>query len=449
MGAFSRCRGASRGNCERTFWAAIAALALLTAAPALVYAAPQSVHPVQKVSAAATDPLAEFFDQSAIQDIRLEMKQDDWETLRATYLANTYYPADMYWKDQVVPIVGIRSHGHGSRNGAKPALRIDFNRYVDQTFLNVKSIVLANAVQDPSMMRQRLSMLMFGRMGVPAPRVVHARLFVNGEYIGLYEAIESVDKKLLARVFTKPDGKPDKEGYLFEYNWADGYTWWYFGPELEIYAGLFSPETHEDAAPADLYGPLEEMFRTLNEAPDADFEQAISEYLDLEAFVRYLAVERFLADIDGFLGFWGPNNFHLYRFEGVNRSALIAWDKDSAIQDRHEDLLTRVADNVLARRVLGIPRYYQQYFETLKACADLSMERSTPESTVGWFEEEMQREITQFLPSAHADMNKPYTTERVDGELEGMPRFARERGPFVANEVRKALAELAEGLIRR
>ena len=37
--------------------------------------------------------------------------------------------------------------------------------------------------------------------------------------------------------------------------------------------------------------------------------------IDLGGFMRYIAVENFLAEQDGLLGNWGVNNFYLYRFQ--------------------------------------------------------------------------------------------------------------------------------------
>ena len=74
------------------------ALAVLSAAP--------------KVALTSDD----FFDQSTLHDIRLIMKEADWAALQAAYLEDTYYRADMQWRDQTVPIVGVRSRGSGSRN---------------------------------------------------------------------------------------------------------------------------------------------------------------------------------------------------------------------------------------------------------------------------------------------------------------------------------------------
>ena len=384
----------------------------------------------------------DLFDQSTVHDLRLIMRAEDWATLKATYLEDTYYRADMQWRGQVVPIVGVRSRGSGSRNSYKPGLKIDFARYLDQKFVGLKSIVLANAIQDPSMLRQRVSMLMFERMGVPAPRVTHVRVFVNDAYLGLYMLIEPIDKTFLARVFgTDTAGKTESGGYLYEYAWKDAYQWDYLGSDLQIYAELFEPKTRETDAPSLLYAPLDDLFRTLNEAKDSDFEAAVGEFLDLRTFVRYLAVENFIAERDGFLGYWGPNNFYAYRFQGRKLMQLLPWDKDLAFWATDYDIFQGVEENVLARRVLAIPALRRTYLETLLACAGVAMAPVSPDSPAGWLEAEVQKEVAQIHSSALEDTEKPYTSERFDDELEKLLVFTRTRGPFVVREAQKALAE--------
>src|SRR5436190_15503829 len=75
----------------------------------------------------------DFFDDSFVHELRLDVKISDWNLLRQNYLDNTYYPATFHWvfkgKDIVIPDVGIRSRGHGSRSPIKPNLRVDLNRY--------------------------------------------------------------------------------------------------------------------------------------------------------------------------------------------------------------------------------------------------------------------------------------------------------------------------------
>jgi hypothetical protein len=393
----------------------------------------------------------ELFDPSVLNDIQLSMKQSDWETLQENFLADTYYPADMKWRDVVVPQVGIRSRGSGSRNKSKPGLKVDFGRYLDdQTAFGMKSLVLANAIQDPSMIGQRIGLGMFARMGMPAPRVVHVRVFVNRDYIGLYELMEPIDKTFLARVFGEDaNGKTENGGYLYEYQWKDQYAWDYLGPELRIYKELFEAKTHESDAPAVLYGPLEDMFQTINEASDSQFEREVGELLDLQQFVRHIAVENFVAEHDGFLGFWGPNNFYLYRFQGRKLAQLLPWDKDLVFWARDLDIFQGVNDNVLAKRALAVPSLYRLYLETLLECAARAEERESPDSKTGWFEAEVQRTLGQIRDAAHADTNKRFSTERFEDEIEKVQRFARERAGFVAHEARYALEHLREGLARQ
>src|SRR5512147_353258 len=72
---------------------------------------------------------AALFDDRQLQEIRLVMNPRDWADLKASYQLNTYYPAHLLWRGQVVRNVGIRSRGTGSRSGTKPGLRVDFNRF--------------------------------------------------------------------------------------------------------------------------------------------------------------------------------------------------------------------------------------------------------------------------------------------------------------------------------
>lgn len=154
-----------------------------------------------------------FFDDGALQEIRLAINSRDWETLKSNYLDNTYYPTDFRWRDQVVRNVGIRSRGIGSRSGIKPGLRIDFDRYTsNEKFLGLKSFVLRNNTQDASNMHERISMLLFKRLNLPAPREAHTRLYVNDAYAGLFTIVESIDKSFLNRTFG------EDTGYLYKYD---------------------------------------------------------------------------------------------------------------------------------------------------------------------------------------------------------------------------------------
>jgi spore coat protein CotH len=395
------------------------------------------------------DAAGPFYDGTALHDVLITMKPDDWETLKANYLLDTYYPADFQWRHVKIPVVGIRSRGAGSRSANKPSLRLDFNRYrEDQKFLGVSAMVFANAVQDPAMLNRRLSMSVFAAMELPAPRVVHARLFVNGEYVGLYEVVEAIEKAFLRRAFgwDSTGRKRRDEGFLFEYKWEEGYDWSYFGFDLERYARLFEPKTHELEAPSVLYSPIDAMMRTINEVRDSDFEAEVGEYLYLAVFIRHLAVERFISDIDGFLGDWGPNNFYLYRFEGRTLSAVIPWDKDSTFYDLNDDIYHGFERSVLGRRILSLPALRRAYLESLIDCAATVAQPDAPNSPVSWLEAELLRQRAQILEAAQADGNKPYPNERVEEAHQELLEFVRNRSAYVIDLARREIERLAQGM---
>src|SRR5262249_22685852 len=151
-------------------------------------------------------PADPSFDDSVLHTISLTVNSRDWEMLKVNK-DDTYYPADFRWGTQVVRNIGIRSRGTASRSSVKPGLRLDFNRYTtDQTFLGLKSVVLRNNVMEPAMINERLTMLLYGRLGVPVSREAPAKLFVNGEYAGLYTIVESVDKNFLKNWYGENDG---------------------------------------------------------------------------------------------------------------------------------------------------------------------------------------------------------------------------------------------------
>jgi spore coat protein CotH len=420
-----------------------AALVTLLALPATALA--ETPHRAAKKAAASALPSDAFFDPTAVQDIRLVMKADDWATLRARFMSDDYYPADFQWNGQTVATVGIRSRGHGSRNPFKPGIKIEFEHYItDQKFLGMRSLALLNGVQDPSMVRQRLGMAVFDKMGEAAPRTVHARVFVNGEYVGLYQSMEAVDKNFLTRTMgLKDDGEPDKDGYLYQYLGRSGFEFEYPGDDYSAYAAMFDAQTHEHGAPADLWGPMADTFKALNTADDASFEREVGKYVDLPKFARFLAVETCTADIDGILGDWGIDNFYYYRHAAESKAQFIPWDKDTAFYAWDGDIFRRVGDNVLAKRVLSVPSYYQSYLNTLIACGQALQAPESADSTVGWLESELRRERAQITPAAYADPNKRFDNDRFNDELDKLTTFAQKRGGFVIAEALKALEKLS------
>ena len=373
----------------------------------------------------------ELFNPDVLQRIELWLHESDWEKLKASFRENTYYPADVVWNGQTVRNVGIRSRGLGSRSATKPGLRVDFDRYSSgQQFLGLKSFVLDNLTQDSSGIKETVAMRFFTRLGIPAPRETHTRLFINGRYAGLYALVESVDKTMMGRIFGSIGDNVQNDGYLFEYNYVLGSPWRfnYEGSALTPYKARFDIKTNESHAESLIWGPIEQLVRLVNETPVAAFEQTVGPQLDLSAFVRYIAAQNFIAQNDAFNGYDGMNNFYFYRLENSTTHTFIAWDEDNAFLSPDFGITTRLDENVLTRKTLELANFRSQYFGVLSEAAA---------SAAGWMRQEMQRQFDLINQAMLEDTQKPYSNSDYAAERDRLLAFPDARITFVRCEVSK------------
>jgi spore coat protein CotH len=382
-------------------------------------------------------PSDALFDSNAVKRIDLRVNTADWEKLKANFQTNEYYPADVVFEGQTVRNAGIRSRGLGSRSATKPGLRVDFNRYADdQTFLGLSAFVLDNLTQDPSTVHETVAMKLFAKVGIPAPREAHVRLYVNNEYAGLYAAVEEINKQFLARIFGAIGDDIQNDGGLFEFNYLDPWTFTYLGPDLEAYKARFDPQTEENKPDEEKYRPIETIVRLANELPPDQFEPVLGERLDLPAFMRYVAAQNFIAQNDGFLGYAGMNNFYFYRMENTVKHVFIAWDEDNAFAFPDFDIRFRHDENVLMRKAMQAPALNAEYFAGLRAVMAAADEVTGPDQ-LSWFEYEIRRQTDLVSDAIRDDPAKPYTFDEFQNARVAMILFARQRSRFVSEALRQ------------
>lgn len=380
---------------------------------------------------AAAQTTDDFFNPEVLQRVELWLHSSDWSKLKATFRENTYYPADMTWNGITVRGTGIRSRGLGSRSATKPGLEVDIDHFAtDQTFLGLKSFVLDNLTQDRSGVKETVAMRFFTRLGIHAPRETHVRLFVNGEFAGLYGLVESIDKTMMGRLFGSIGDNVLNDGYLFRYNYILGNPWRFTheGTALDPYKARFDIRTNESHADSRIWGPIEELVRLVNNTASADFEATIGPRLDLGAFIRYLAGQNFIAENDGFVGYDGMNNFSFYRLEDSTSHVFIAWDEDVAFLQPDFGLTTRIEENVLVRKTMEVSQYRTQYFDVL-------LEAATEAN--GWMHQEMQRQLDMIADAMQSDTKKPYSNSEHAAARDTMLAFPAARITYVRCEVAK------------
>jgi spore coat protein CotH len=380
-------------------------------------------------------PSDALFNSHELQRVDLRVHSTDWEKLKQSFQENTYYPADLVFNGQTVRNAGIRSRGLGSRSGTKPGLRVDFDRYAtDQTFLGLKSFVLDNLTQDPSTVKETVTMKLFARLGIPAPREAHVRLYVNDQYAGLYAAVESIDKRFLARIFGIVAEDTQNDGYLFEFNYVDPWQFSYLGADLEQYKLRFDAKTKENKSDQEKLGPIEELVRLANDLPAEQYMPTLDERLDLRAFMRYVAGQSFIAQNDGFLGYAGMNNFYFYRLERSQQHVFIAWDEDNGFWESNFPVTMRQDDNVLMRKAMQVPELRDTFYQALSDAAASADEQTGPDN-LSWLEYEMRRQMDLVAQALRDDENKPYSVVDHESARGAMLEFARNRSRVVREQM--------------
>ncbi len=218
------------------------------------------------------------------------------------------------------------------------SLKLDFDRYEDSFRLNgLKKLNLHAMAADPSKLRERLGYSLFRDMDVVAPRSVHARVYINGEYHGLFAAVEQVDGRFTANRFPT-----DGDGNLYKQLWpTEGTT---------AAAAEDALKTNDDPDTLDVSDFL--AFKdAIAASTEVDFATTMAPYLDFDYLARYIVVDRAITNSDGIMAFyygagWGPYNQNYYWYDaGGGRFTLIPWDFDKAFWYPEPNFWTENAAN--------------------------------------------------------------------------------------------------------
>lgn len=176
-----------------------------------------------EVSGSGSVPMAyetALFDTDEPMRIDIQMAQEEWEKMLGNAIAEEYYACDVLINDQKLSNVGVRPKGNTSLSSivSNPdsdrfSLKLEFDHYVEgQTCLGLDKLVLNNNYADPTNMKEALVYDMYQYLGADASLYNYAEISLNGEYLGVYLALEAVEESFLMRNYGTVEGglyKPD------------------------------------------------------------------------------------------------------------------------------------------------------------------------------------------------------------------------------------------------
>ncbi len=243
--------------------------------------------------------------------------------------------ADIRVGDLELKNVGLRYKGNlsFSQSSAAAPLRASFKLKVDAygargSWDGEKTLNFAAGVVDTSGMREAIAFALFRAAGVPTPRTAYAELVftVPGIYqetsAGLFTIVEEVNKAFLRRVL------PPGAGLLFKPEGLRGGIQ-SLGDSWASYVATLRPD--RDATPQEQQRVME-FGRLISQSDVALFRAKIGAYLDVDGFLRYLAVNALIENWDSYLG--GAHNFYLYLDPRDDKFRFIPWDEDLSMGTR-------------------------------------------------------------------------------------------------------------------
>ncbi len=299
-----------------------------------------------------------LYDQEKLPTFYLELSKEDLYKIESDPAAEEYVPGTLIFEGDTISPVGIRYKGSigafvnclSGTNWADPSgfktctklsmkIKINWEGRTDN-FYGLKKLQFHAMNLDQSQLRDRFGYWLFRKAGVPAPRAIHARLVINGEYNGLFALIEQVDGR-----FTE-NNWADGDGNLYKEKWPLNSDNQAFAEE-EYLAAL---KTNEDT------GASAELIRSfgteLSSTTESTVQSVIEKYMDIQEALSYCVVDRLIRHDDGPFHWYcdgnqcNSHNFYWYEEPADRKLHLIAWDLDNAFENiTSENIVTNIADD--------------------------------------------------------------------------------------------------------
>lgn len=424
-----------------------------------------------------------LFDTSEIISINIIMDEEQWDNMLTNATAEEYYQCDIEVNGELFYNIGIRPKGNTSLSSiaAEPdndrySLKLEFDQFVDgQTCYGLDKLILNNNFADATNMKEALIYDMFQYMGVDASLYNYAEISVNGEYWGVYLALEAVEESFMLRNYGadygelyKPDSmdfgdmggdfgdrdsakkdfgnmkppivdreKPDNmRQFGADLNYADD--------NLESYSTIWNCEV-TDTTKTD-HRRVVTALRNISEGTELDT------YMDIDNLLKYAAVHIFSVNTDSFSGMMA-HNYYLYESNGMLN--ILPWDynlslggmggmvrSDGYSSSGATSTVNDAIDNAFSGTnffdtLLENEEYHKQYYKYMRQLTDAYLLGSG-------FERFYNRTRTQIDELVKKDPNALYTYAEYEEALAVLCEVVELRGQSIDGQLNGLIPSTAK-----
>ena len=307
---------------------------------------------------------SKLFNTDEVMTIDIQIDEKDWDEMLRNATSEEYYSCDTVINGEKIYNVAIRPKGNTSLTAIamdpesdRFSFKLEFDHFVGgQTCYGLDKLILNNNFADATNMKEAIIYDMYQYMDSDASLYNYAKVSVNGEYWGVYLALEGVEESFMLRNYGTQDGelyKPDSmemgemgnmqgpemggmqgqqmpnqgggmptppgsEGAPqmggFSMN-GNGENLNYIDDDLDSYEGIWDGEITGTGKKD--HKKVVNALKNISEGND------LEDYLDIDNVLKYMAVHTFAVNMDSLTGSMA-HNYYLYEYDG--KLNLFPWD---------------------------------------------------------------------------------------------------------------------------
>jgi spore coat protein CotH len=265
-------------------------------------------------------------DSSLVHTIEVSFGKAVYGELIETYRST----GDKEWIEATVTIngvtyeqAGIRLKGNSSLFSLSPSSDpetlpwlIKLDKYIDGQHHEGLTDLVVRSSNSETALNEAVALELLELAGLASQDAIAAAFSINGSEPILRLVIEHPDDVWMAEEF-------DTDGALYKAESTGDYS--YRGDDLDAYDEVFDQEAGKDNT--DL-SPLIDFLGFINNSDDATFVAELEQWLDIDSFATYLAMQELIDnqdDIDG-----RGNNSYLHYNTDTGEFTVVAWDHNLA-----------------------------------------------------------------------------------------------------------------------
>lgn len=441
-----------------------------------------------------------LFDQSTVHKIEITM--DGWDDFIDNCTDEKYRACAVTIDGETQGTVGIRAKGNTSLSSMaqydndRYSFKIEFDHYQKKkTYRGLDKLSLNNIIQDATYMKDYWSYTFMNQMGLASPLCSYTEIYVNGEYWGLYLAVEGVEEAFLERNYGEDYGelyKPDSLSFGGGRGNGQAFDMQDFekklqGDDTEEQAAADENAANDNAAPTmpqDIQratrinrgdfkqgggmggmGSSDVKLQYIDDDPDSyanifdnaktkvkkkdqarliaalkKLSEGDTSAVDTDAVAMYMAVHNFLCNGDSYTGSM-VHNYYLYEKDGV--MSMIPWDYNLAFggftggSDATGTVNTAIDTLVSGGDDSDRPMagWITASDESLALYHEKYQQFIDTVFTSGWFESEFDRVSAMIAPYVEKETRAFYSYEEFQTAADTLKTFCIKRAQSVQGQL--------------